>query len=181
MTIPSTSPILNQAFRILVCEDDDNRFRYFQRALIGSSLNRAKTPAEAIQHLKDLRYDVVFLDYDYDDDHSGRSGFGNNITKYILDNSSYFGDIAKTLFVVHSSNKEGRWLMSDDLIEAGQEFIMMRPMEWKSNEFDLTLVREWVAMASVKTEETKEYRRPNREAVMDDLIKEIRHNHDPKF
>lgn len=130
------------SLRVLVCDDDDNRIKYFNRGLIGARVDRASTPNEAARFLLNNMqpagdgYDAVFLDYDYDEEHTGKNGHGTDISTFILSRKIQFGCAErKTVFIIHSCNKQGRVLMMNDIIESDLPFIMMEPLEWKREHF----------------------------------------------
>lgn len=113
---------------ILFVDDDDRRFKKFQSNMIGWVVERAKTAASAVSCLEGREYDGVFLDYDLDEEHLGYNGYGHDITAWIAAHPERF---QKTLFVIHTLNREGRGRMFDDLTAKGLQ-VQIEPFVWDS-------------------------------------------------
>lgn len=98
--------------RVLFVDDSKNRTRQFTMNMIGAVIDTAENPRIAIDLLSKNKYDVVFLDYDMDEEHTGVNGYGHDITEYICREPKAYSD---TLFVVHSLNKDGGKRMVQEL------------------------------------------------------------------
>ena len=96
---------MNPYTRILVLDDDKNRHRAFQQALIGSIIEQAYTADEAIQKLKDHPWDVFFCDHDLGGKVMVASGKGTGyeVAKWLRDNPHRM----PKQIIIHSFNPIG--------------------------------------------------------------------------
>lgn len=124
---------------ILFADDDDRRYREFTSNMVGCVVARAKTPKEAISLLEKHHtppsgdptpYDVIFLDYDFDAEHKGVNGYGQDITEWITDTTARADAFRESFFVIHSLNRAGKEIMMSQLDTFGMSVIVM-PFAWQ--------------------------------------------------
>lgn len=133
--------------RVLVCDDNANCTRTFSQALIGAAIDVAYDTSTAIAMLNSDRYfNVVFLDYDFDEVNSENNG--TVITQWLIQHPD---KQPSAIFIIHSCNKLGRLLMMDDLIEAKRNFILMEPFSWQDPEFNLDTIRDILKNSEVRS------------------------------
>jgi hypothetical protein len=115
--------------RVMFADDDKKRYGRFRSGMIGVVVDWAETPRQAIDFLSSRTpYDAVFLDYDFDEGHTGVNGHGTDIVQHIAENAATFGN---TYFLIHSLNFEGRARMAAKLCEAGLRTSVV-PFAWQS-------------------------------------------------
>lgn len=93
---------------ILIVEDDEQRIDWFKNQLAGHKLYIAKSTSSAINTLKQIDFDIVYLDHDlteeayWKDAHHSVTGY--SVCLFLEQNPENNRDAS---FVVHSMNNSG--------------------------------------------------------------------------
>jgi len=94
---------------ILILEDDLNRSVQFYQLFFGNNTVIVSTPDECIQHLKDYKWDILFLDHDLGGqvycDSDDKSGY--KVALWLEE----FPDYKPNRIYLHSMNTVGRQKM----------------------------------------------------------------------
>lgn len=100
---------------ILLLDDSSHRITFFQNALNQHKLMICRHARSAIKALKDIDFDVIFLDHDLrdkpvdpDDENSG-----SEVARYIADH-----EIACPCIILHTENRLGQRTMEELLPQA---------------------------------------------------------------
>lgn len=137
-------PLLPQAkgepLKVLVLEDDKERRRHFKRGLLDHVCAIVETPQDAIEALQEETWDMVFLDYDLDQQVRGSSGSGTGyeVAKWLSSNR----DRMPGKVCVHSYNQKG----CEKIIETLPEAVLM-PGAWLQM---CEIIKEYVTNANVE-------------------------------
>lgn len=109
--------------KILILEDDENRMEIFKRNLIGHSITITEKSKEAIEYLKNNKYDYLYLDHDLGGKVMVASGenTGYEVAKWLEENP----DRKPDHIILHSFNPVG----SDNMKKALPEAIQL-PGAW---------------------------------------------------
>ena len=108
------------------------RARTFLANMVGTNVIGATNPKDAINSLSGpLPFDAIFLDYDMDEEHTGKNGFGTDVTDWITSNQETADRFRETIFVIHSLNKHGSQLMYDSL-NGWALSVIKEPFAWNT-------------------------------------------------
>ncbi len=105
----------NDNMKILILDDDHIRHAFFNKRFTGHTVISVYTAEDAIQHLQNEIYDVVFLDHDlgghmFVDSH-GSEATGYTVAKWLVEHP----DRKPEQIVIHSFNNVGAKNMQDIL------------------------------------------------------------------
>lgn len=91
--------------RILVVEDDPERIKWFKQAFIGTIVDCTKDVSQAIEWLKNKKYDILFLDNDLSEKDYSATGItetmGYNVSLFLEEHTDNNTDM---MIIVHSFN-----------------------------------------------------------------------------
>ena len=110
---------LNKDFikNVFILEDNEERITWFKKTFDFANLFITKLAGVAIERLKVIKYDIIFLDHDLGSEHYGEDDLFNNGC-LVAESLSY--SINKyTPVIIHSSNYPAALRMESTLILSG--------------------------------------------------------------
>lgn len=128
------------SLRILILEDDPERWKHFRRCFIGHEVGVMATAVGAIAALKLESYDALFLDHDLGEPNQASGpGTGYEVAKWL----ERHPERCPRVVVLHSLNKPGR-----DAMKAAIPHALDEPFVWPKPE----LMAQILALAAAQQE-----------------------------
>ncbi len=120
--------------RVLIVEDCIERFQVLASQFPDACLTFVRTASQAIRELTDvtcafLRFDVIMLDHDLDEDNTGVNGEGIDVAKWIAQHHWH----EPPQIIIHSANPPGAANMESILKSAGLEVQMFSFLRMEYN------------------------------------------------